>query len=318
MQITLCLDSKNWQYQFAKAPCKALAKLINRADKTNLLAPGETIYSKFLGLKTTQPISMAALHAAAWDVSGVYNAWLHADPVNIIPDQSNAFLIDRISLTDDETTLLLLDLNEFLLANDYVLFAPRPDQWLLNLAKQPNIKTVPVEHMFGSNIAEKLPIGEEEAHWRRVFTELQMLLHNHDVNLQRRAQKMATIDGLWFWGEGELPSLDATDWTGVWSDDEFVNGLCYLSNTPFEPLPAGFEEISEHLYPEGNYLFVISEKMLLNELERQWMQPLLNAINKKKIEQLQLIVNQKSYIINASKLNRWWRFAKPLSTVIKK
>jgi hypothetical protein len=315
MQITLCLNSENWKFQLAKAKCKALTTLISRADKAKPWAQNDTIYNRFFGLNDEQSISIAALHAAAWEVSGGSSIWMHADPVNIATDQSNAFLLDRISLTDNEITSLLLDINQFLYADDYVLFAPQPNQWLLNLPKEPEITTVPVTEMLGSNIAEKLPVGKAEIEWRRLFTELQMLLHNHPVNQERRMRKLATVDALWFWGEGIVPQLEQTDWTHVWSDNEHINGLCYLSDTPYEPLPTSFADIADQLYPDGSYLIVISDKLQLNDLEQHWAQLLMQALKDKKIDKLQLVINKQIYNIDAKKLKRWWRRSKSLGNL---
>lgn len=316
MQITFCLNSENWKFQLGEAKCPSLLRLINRADKVKKIEQGETLYSYLFQLDNNQTLPIAALHAAAWEISGVSSVWMHADPVGIVTDQSTAFLVDRISLTDNEITSLLLDLNQFLLADDYVLFAPQPDQWLLNLPKQPDITTVPITEMFGNNIAEKLPSGNDQVTWRRLFTELQMLLHTHPVNEERRAKKLATVDALWLWGEGTIPPLQSTEWTGVWSDDDYIKGLSYLSDTPYDSLPTKFPDITEQLYSEGNYLIAISDKLPLNEIEQHWAEPLLQAIAQKQINKLQLIIDKQIYEIDAKKLKRWWRRSKSITTLL--
>ncbi|MFN7098405.1 MAG: hypothetical protein ACK4PR_12750, partial [Gammaproteobacteria bacterium] len=206
MQITLCLDAQYWQSDTTSKP-KALATLLSRADRLPAWPKDETIYSFFLGLKQNKKTSIAALHAAAWDVSAVTPIWMHADPVHIVADQNNAFLVDRVAPTDDEITSLLLEINQHLTHDDCALLAPRAEQWLLNIPNKPDISTIPVTEVIGHAIAEKLPDGVDHVHWRRLFTELQILLYRHPVNEARRARNMPTVDALWFWGEGDVPEV---------------------------------------------------------------------------------------------------------------
>jgi len=304
MRITLCLSNEN-----IRVPAEGyLARLIKKAVKAGSWRNTDSGYAALFGLESDQPLPLAALHAAAWEVSGAHRAWLHADPVYVVVDQSTAFLVKRVTLTDDEITALLLDLNQFLFAEDAVLFAPHGNQWLLNVPVLPDIATIPIMHMYGSNIAGKLPTGQDEVVWRRLFTELQMLLHNHPVNIARRLQQLPTVDALWFWGEGLQPQVRGNDWSGVWSDDEFIKGLAYLGDIPLEPLPLTFSdaELLPAALPDMHYLIVISDNKPIDEIEQGWAQPLWQALKNKTLEQLQLIVNNQIYVIDADKLQPWW------------
>lgn len=306
MKITLAFDPT----QHHAVVGKTLAKMLGRADQTSKWGNTERGYAGLFGMALEQPIPVAALNAAAWEVSGVSNIWIHADPVNIITDQNNAFLMGRVSLDDDEITSLLLDINEFLFSNDCVLFAPKPDQWLLNLSTQPQIVTTPVSEMSGCNIAEKLPEGPDQISWRRLFTELQMLLYTHPVNEKRRAEQRLTVDALWFWGEGVMPSFTATDWSLVVSENSFVNGLAYLTDIPRISFPENFAALlADSLYADTESLIVIPADKTPAEIEKNWITPLFDALQAKAIANLRIIIEKRVFDINAKQSKRWWRKA---------
>lgn len=281
----------------------ALKKLIKKGKK---LSDQPLTGAGLLGITNPEEISQAAIDAAGWDLMGANTSWLHADPVTIITDHKTAFLVDRVNLTEEETMLLLLDLNEFFYKDDYILFAPEAHTWLLNIPLLPALKTIPVIEMLGVDIAEKLPQGEDQARWHTLFTEIQMLLHNHPVNQKRREQQLATVDALWFWGEGALPQHTSTIWTAVYSDDRSIKGLCDLTSVSFEWLPDSFSDMADTFYPDSENLIILSHDLEMQQIEQEWLQPIIEALKNRAIESLTLILPKQAYRITPKLLNRWW------------
>ena len=59
--------------------------------------------------------------------------------------------------------------------------------------------------LYGGVVSVHLPIDRATAHWRRLSNEVQMLLHDHPVNLRRQQAGQVPVNALWFWGGGALP-----------------------------------------------------------------------------------------------------------------
>lgn len=60
----------------------------------------------------------------------------------------------------------------------------------------------PAPEMLGCTLSEHLPANRR---WAGLFNECQVILYNHPLNVDRQRRGMATINALWFWGQGRLP-----------------------------------------------------------------------------------------------------------------
>ena len=75
-----------------------------------------------------------------------------------------------------------------------------------------------------------LPAVGDTDHYQRLMGEIQMLLHDHEVNVERSATQLPAINALWIWGGGRLPSpvsvrlpglfADEPSWVGMWRNCE--------------------------------------------------------------------------------------------------
>lgn len=302
MQLTLCLKS-----DASYLSCNTLKKMLARADKTTKWSSQVLAYTTLLGLPAETFSTIAPLHAAAWEVVGETCIWIHADPVSLTADQNHAFLTERVVLSDNETTALLLDINQFLFADDCVLFAPKPDQWLLNLSQSPDIETTSLQAVLGTDITEKLPTGTNQTYWRRLFTELQMLLYTHPVNEARRKRQQLTVDALWFWGEGTQQRLVSLDWTQIFTHDDKIKGVCYLADTSCDAVPEDFGMLSSMGFDDEKYLIILPDSISAEELEEHWAKPLWSALKQKKIQQVNILMDGQMHHLVSKNLWRWWR-----------
>jgi hypothetical protein len=55
--------------------------------------------------------------------------------------------------------------------------------------------------------------------------DIQVLLHQHPLNAQRRTRGQSLVNSLWLWGGGHLPAPPTTTLTGVVSDDLLLRAL---------------------------------------------------------------------------------------------
>jgi hypothetical protein len=82
---------------------------------------------------------------------------------------------------------------------------------------------------------EFLPSGDDAATYRNLLSEIEMALHEHDVNLQREANGQQPINSLWIWGGGTAPEKITRVQPPLFSDDPLLTGYWYSATGVAEP-----------------------------------------------------------------------------------
>lgn len=177
--------------------------------------------------------------------------WVRADPVVMYADISRVHLlgISGYELTEQQTDALLHDLQTLL--NDEGLALSRGaypnahEHWYIGSdAEMPTAFSSPITAL-GQPLEDYLGPAQssaDNAMWRRLQSESQMLLHQHPVNIEREQQGLPALSSLWFWGTGRLPSkkpallpdavwASRTELAG-WSRWAGVNLISYQSQQP--------------------------------------------------------------------------------------
>lgn len=75
------------------------------------------------------------------------------------------------------------------------------------------------ESLVGQDLGDWWPTGTHWRGWRRRLNEIQMLWHDHPVNLKRQVQGLAPINSLWLYGGGGVAHRD------VPSEQQWINDL---------------------------------------------------------------------------------------------
>lgn len=223
------------------------------------------------------------------------HGWLRADPVHLRLHADRIVLADasRLSITADEADELIAALNAHFAHINIAFLAPRSDRWYVRLEHAPSLRATPTAEVAGRAIDACLPTGDEQALWRSIFNETQMLLHEHPCNQRREQRGELAVNSLWFWGAGtdSRPRADVR-FDAVWSDDPAARGLALACGVPARPLPqrytefiqsaagAGFARDSRHLVilppvPGAAYGDAGTWREAVERIERDWLAPLL-------------------------------------------
>jgi len=75
-----------------------------------------------------------------------------------------------------------------------------------------------------------MPAGEDAAGYRALRSEVEMALHDSELNDQRQARGLPPINSLWLWGGGYAPEQRAQARPPLFSGDPLLKGY-WLSNT---------------------------------------------------------------------------------------
>jgi len=82
---------------------------------------------------------------------------------------------------------------------------------------------------------EFLPAGGDTAAHRNLLGEIEMALHEHEVNLAREASGQLPINSLWLWGGGTAPEQITRVQPPLYSDDALLTGYWYSGTGVAEP-----------------------------------------------------------------------------------
>lgn len=250
--------------------------------------------------------------------------WLRADPVEAQADQQTVRLLGNrhLRLGLEEAQSLAAELN-VLLGQDGLRLQPlNPLRWYLRLPADPGIRGLSVEASLGRDLCACLPRGSRAASWRRLLTELEMLLSVSPVNHARLARGEPAVTSLWLWGGGALPPAPERRWISVAGDDPLSGGLARLSGGVLHPRPASAADWLAAAPGAGSHLIVLAADAALPEsavdgdlwrarvqgLERDWIQPLLGLMRKGQLGSLSLdTLAGPCWRLTPRGLRRWWR-----------
>lgn len=227
-------------------PAHPLRRLLNRADRLDD-GPQGYLAALTAWFDAPQPLPAGALtrQLAAGDADDAL--WMCADPSWAEPDMNGARLLacGQMQLTAGDAAALAEPLAPLFEEQGMRLALTSPDRWHLRLPPGTAVPTFPApEQALGENLLQHLPQGADGRRWRILQNDIQVLLHQHPLNAQRRAAGQPPVNSLWLWGAGKLPATVATSLRGVVSDDPLLralaarSGIAHRLRTPAHDTPA--------------------------------------------------------------------------------
>lgn len=248
--------------------------------------------------------------------------WMRADPVHLSPDRDRLLLLESSTfpLTQHDALAIATEVQKVLDADAWRLEVPFRNRWYIKLAGLPDITTTELTETAGKDIDPCLPRGPEATAWHRLLNEIQMQLHECDINRERQARGELPVNSLWFWGVGELPDIPPRLWSMVYSDDCFLCGLAMLSMTPYEEsagaLPAVLDEMPDrarvmvhldHCRRASRYADLRMWQEALLELEAEWFEPLLRALREDELQYLEIRTEGYGFTLTRLGMKKFWR-----------
>lgn len=151
--------------------------------------------------------------------------WLRADPIYLQAEMRGARVMacSDFALTADDVDAVVSAL-EPAFSDRGLGFSADPEGFFY--IRCPEAMAVPeflpVLDLLGCDLAGQLP---SERIWTALFTECQITLHNHPLNVRRQRNGLLPVNGLWFWGGGVLPASVRHSFEAVHSLDPIVRVL---------------------------------------------------------------------------------------------
>ena len=218
---------------------------------------------------------------------------VRADPVYLKADRDNATLIapEQLQLSDDEADQLLLALNEFNKDDGLVFFRHKSYEWFMSGMQADALETYPPSFLANRKAGSFLPDGDAAAGWRRLLTEMQMLLHAHPVNMDRERRGLMPVNSVWFWGGAQLPEPQAScDTVTLYAEDVQAVALAEHLGVTTKPLSA-IADVIQQTPSQGAIIIVDTRiatawlagdeqqlKMALQQVNQQMLEPLCRQV----------------------------------------
>ena len=171
--------------------------------------------------------AIARQHGLAADGPG---AWCIAQPVHLAAGLDHLRLapLAQAAPTEDEARELGALVSSHFGTEELTVVAFVQGAWLLRLARSSDCSTQPPDAVVGHNVHDFMPAGRDGARIRSLMNEIQMLLHEHPVNLRRERARQLPVNGWWLWGFGEAAADASSDRVDHWSlctDDHWLRAV---------------------------------------------------------------------------------------------
>jgi hypothetical protein len=218
---------------------------------------------------------------------------LRADPVSLVARSADVVLDARIADLDaGETDALVATLNTHFGADGLAFTAPRPDAWFIVVDNAPDLATTPLSAVRGT-IYPYLPSGEDAATWRRWLSEMQMLLHDHPVNLARETLGRLPVTGIWISGGGRTTDIADAPSTAIYAAPspagDVARGLSLLRGKSVRVPPAGFAELPRQ--DSATVVLDPANDTNLPAFDRNWLGPAVAALERGSLASLTLLAD---------------------------
>lgn len=160
--------------------------------------------------------------------------------------------------------------------------------------------------------SDYLPGGASASAYRNLVSEIEMSLHEHDVNQRRQAAGQPPVNSLWLWGGGLAPPRETRALPPLYANDPLLLGYWDSANARASLWPGG---MSECLSDRGDAGFVAvtperqDDPAFLEDCLRQLRQ----ALRQKTIDRLTLLFRDglRADMVRSQRL-RFWRRDSPL------
>jgi hypothetical protein len=307
----------------------ALNWFLTKGERQSILhsSPSYTLCELFGLSSENGDHPVAAISRLSDDNQHPEGLWLRADPVHVSADRDGLILIDnnRFNLNQRDALALAADINLLFEPYGISIEVPSPTRWYLRVYEDYKLKTVPIDSIVGKDILPFMPTGDDRINVIQLMNDIQMTLHNSDVNKRREQEKQLPINSVWFWGYGELPKIIERHWSFVKSDEILAKGLSMVAATPFDELPESYNDI-EGKHDNYNGLIVINSFQKFSHyhdlegwleallfVESNWFDPLLNALKKKELDQITIRTDINSIIVDKSSRYKFWKKKKDIN-----
>ena len=170
-----------------------------------------------------------------------------ADPVYLEPrlDHLCLFALRGAGIPSSDLQPLFDHLQETLADDRRYGFARLGSSGYLRAESPISTSDVPSYVVNGREPGEFLPSGEHTAMHRNILSEIEMALHEHEVNQRRVEEGKQPVNSLWLWGGGMAPEKITRPQPPLFADEPLLAGYWESATAVGEHWPGSFAACAE-------------------------------------------------------------------------
>jgi hypothetical protein len=273
------------------APMPGLERLLARGQAVDAKATLTGRLCQAFGVARQQDFPLAPICAERDGLDAASGYWLRADPVHLHLGMRGMTLLDaqQVGLSNAESEALAAALAPLFVASGWRLLAPRAPRWYASPKHPIQLTTTPIDQVASRHVNSALPTGSGAEAVMRLLNEVQILLHEHPVNLDREVRGQAPINSLWLWGGGVRPAASPR-YSLLLAEQAEALALAAYTGIQALPCPAKAEQL-----PQAESALVVLPEFPLDalveaavQLDREWFQPLLSGLRRGRLRRLEL------------------------------
>ncbi|MGH8175452.1 MAG: hypothetical protein ACREV5_04215, partial [Steroidobacter sp.] len=237
------------------------------------------------------------------------DSWLLATPMHFaagLNDLRAVLLDDGHDVTALERTELTATLAPHLLAAGFDVRPASSGPWLLRSRQTLEVATVTPTAAAVHGLGGLMPTGRDAAALKRLMTELQMLLHEHPVNLARARRGAPEINAIWLHGAGAIRDVARRPLPEAFGEDAYLRGLYCLHDQALVGPATDADSVLARLQANA---VAVPDVSTLDELEAKWLTPLVRALRAGALAKLSLVLDGWRLSIDRGALLKFWRGA---------
>jgi hypothetical protein len=315
MQLILALPALFEERDDTAAPgaASALSQLMALAGTPKRQSGGvDAALAAHYGVERQNDWPLAPIRLAALGVDPGDGYWLAADPVTVDVGLASAELAGVVTDLDrTETDALLATLNAHFAADELAFVAPRPGRIFVRAATATRLSTVAARAALRRPLRPLLPQGRDAGTWRRWQSEIEMLLHEHPVNVERERAGRAQVNAFWLSQGGTLaPLRQRGSSIATFASHGIAPALAAFADAPAHSLP---DDLRGALAAAGpvDSIVAVPDALDLASIERAWAAPARAALVAGSLDSVQVVSESAgdAIIWHAGRPTLWQRIA---------
>jgi len=212
-----------------------------------------------------------------------------ADPVYLEPrlDHLRLYALRGAGIPSSDLRLLFDHLQQTLSEDRSFGFARLGSNGYLRSEDPVSTASVPSYVVDQREPGKFLPTGDLTVTHRNILSEIEMALHEHEVNLRRIDEGKQPVNSLWLWGGGTAPEKITRAQPPLFSDDPLLAGYWESATAVSDTWPGSFEDCAEASL--HGFVAVTPESDLRTETLSDYLRELRELLRANRVSRLILL-----------------------------
>lgn len=212
-----------------------------------------------------------------------------ADPVYLEPrlDHLRLHALRGVGIPSSDLRPLFDHLQKTLAGGRRYGFARLGSSGYLRAEQPISTAAVPAYVVDQREPGEFLPSGEHTALHRNILSEIEMALHEHEVNQRRNEEGLPPVNSLWLWGGGCAPERTTRPQPPLFADDPLLTGYWESATAVSDAWPGTFDACAAASV--RGFVAVTPEADQRCEILCDYLQQLRDLLRSKRVSRLLLL-----------------------------